>query len=125
MNYSKYFSILFCTISMLMISACEKSEIHKSTSVIEDRSDCVDECTDCPLEDCCCSIELTSMNSINLTFCGVTDPCLSSIPCGPTTVNGCTISGYELYSTLTSMNPTTLFCVDKNSAFYITSTGQG
>lgn len=109
---------------MLMICACEKTEIQKSVSTIEERSDCVDECTDCPIDDCCCAITLTSQNSLNLIFCGVTDPCLSTQACYAEAGN-CVISGYELNATVTQASPTQFFCVAKNSPFYILASAAG
>jgi len=114
-------SILLCLNFAFFFSACDKAEIQKSVAKIESRSDCVDECDDCPVDDCCCAITLTDGFTTNLIFCGVTDPCLSTQACS-VEAGSCVISGYELYSALSSVsNPTELFCVNKNSAFYILS----
>ena len=109
---------------MLMISACEKAEIQNSTTStkpIEARDHCVEECADCPVNDCCCSITLTEGSSVDLELCGTTDPCLSTMSCGPTEAGDCMIEGYILNLTLTTGTPTEFFCVGKNTPFYITA----
>jgi hypothetical protein len=119
MKNSNLFSILFCMSSLFLITACDNTEIRKIGSTIEARSDCVDECADCPVDDCCCSITLTEGNNIAFELCGTTDPCLSTTACGPSQAGNCTISGYTIGFTLTSVSPTQLFCVAKNSAISI------
>lgn len=122
MKTSLSFSILTCMTSMLLILACEKAEIQNhtnSTKSIEARDHCVEECADCPVDDCCCSITLTEGNNVTVELCGTTDPCLSTTACGPSEAGDCEISGYTISFLLTSGNPTELFCVDKNTAISI------
>jgi len=109
-------------IFLFISTSCEKSDLINSNTKITTRSHCVDDCTDCPVDDCCCSITATSGGAVALTFCGVTDPCLSSIPCSAT-AGTCTISGYELYGGINFGGvQTELFCVRKGSAFSIQPT---
>ena len=68
---------------MLIISACDKAEIQKPTVKVDDRIDLrTDDCTDCPVNDCCCEIVQTSGTGL-LSICGSTGARLSSTPCGP------------------------------------------
>ena len=122
MKTSISFSILICMISMFLFSACENAEIQKTTSgkvQIEPR---LDDCTDCPVNDCCCYVELANpTTSANLTFCGVTNPEWSSTVCGPVDFGNCaTISGYYWFELLDNMNnPNEFFCVTPNTSFML------
>ena len=104
----------------MYMTACEKAEIQNATATIDTRTECVDECADCPVEDCCCSITLTEGTGANLTFCGVSDPCLSTMACYAE-ADACIISGYELYADISTSDRVELFCVRKNTPFYILS----
>ena len=105
---------------MFMITACEEIELQKSQQKIEARDHCIDDCNDCPVDDCCCVIEALSGNLVNLTWCGVSDPCVSSTPCSGS-AGGCNISGSEFYGTINygAADYTELFCVPKGRAFYV------
>lgn len=122
MKKNSLLPILFCMSSVLFIMACEKAEVTNSSAKIEPRSDCVDDCNDCPVNDCCCSITITEGGETDLILCGTTDPCLSTTACRPAEAGNCIISGYTIEMTLNSAGVATgLFCVDPNSPFYIQS----
>lgn len=106
---------------------CEKTEIHKTLNAdsnqIEVRE--VDDCTDCPVADCCCSVTLLSGPDVQLELCGTSSPTLTTMTCGPIGTDLCNdISGYIEIVQIESGDPTGLFCVAKNTPFgIISSTG--
>ena len=130
MKTSLSFSILFSMISMCIFISCEKSEIQKvvkSNKHIEGRS-CVDDCSDCAVDDCCCSITLLSQPSgtIQIGLCGTSSPCLSTIACQAGSLGMCAdISGFEEPFSFTSQFETKMFCVPQGASFGITNTGTG
>jgi len=130
--YNKlYLLILFCLFSLFMITSCEKAEIHKSLVTINGEvqareDDCVDDCEDCPINDCCCSVQLLSIGSTTLDFCGTSGPCVSTMACGFSGLPFCPdISGFLETITLTGQFSSALFCVPQNSQFGITSATGG
>jgi hypothetical protein len=98
--------------------ACDNGDIHKSVTdnlPIELR---VDDCTDCPMTDCCCEVGLLDGPNVDLYICGSTTD-LTNIECGPVQVGSCEIEGFILPITLTSLSTLGFFCMAENSAFYI------
>lgn len=128
MNTKNLISVLVCAIAMLMISACEKSEIQNSKTLstleIKDRSCPIDDCDDCdPIDDCCCSVQLLSDHQdVELEFCGTSGPCLSTEACEDEDPGTCPdIFGFIETISLPMQNSTALFCVPKSSTFAIKS----
>ena len=117
---------------MLMISACEKAEIQKSSTLsrkeIKDRSCPTQECEDCdPVEDCCCSITLLDAPffPLDLEFCGTSGPCLSTMGCDDDDLGICgDLTGFIENISLPTQFSTALFCVPKNAPFAIKSANQ-
>jgi hypothetical protein len=117
---------------MLMITACEKSEMQKSSAIsskeIKSRSCPTTDCDDCdPVEDCCCSVTLLDVpdGPLYLEFCGTSGPCLSTTACNDEDPGICgDINGFIENITLPSQFSTALFCVAKNSPFAIKSSTQ-
>lgn len=110
-------------VSLLAISACEKAEVSKSNTspqaVIEERE--VDDCTDCPVNTCCCQVALAgSTTQADLYLCGTYDPIWSD-GCGPTNQGTCfEIEGEDQTISLSSPGDLSgLFCVHEESSFYI------
>ena len=130
MIYKNVIPVLFCMVSLLAISACEKAEIQqsaKSNKHIEGRS-CVDDCSDCAVNDCCCSITILDDpgQGVNIGLCGTSSPCLSTTACEAESVGNCAdIDGFEEPFSFTSQFETKMFCVPQGSSFGITNTGMG
>jgi len=115
---------------MFFIASCDKSDIQKSDSKIALRDDCVDDCEDCPANDCCCAITLLSspgIGGVDLVLCGTSGPCLSERECEVTDLDMCAdiLNSFELDINLPNQFSTGLFCVSKNTPFGITSAGPG
>jgi hypothetical protein len=113
---------LFCFILVLMsfTIACDKSEIQKAALKIEARDHCIDDCDECPPDDCCCTVELLSGGPTTLHFCGTTGPCLSTMVCGAASLGNCPdISGFRESITLLNTSDRDLFCAAKNAPFGI------
>jgi len=127
MESKNIFSILVCMLGLLIITSCEKAEIHKSLVTTNDEvqareDDCVDDCDDCPVNDCCCSIQLLSLGSTTLGFCGTSGPCVSTMTCGLSGLPFCPdINGFVETISLIGQSSTVLFCVPQNSQFGIIS----
>ena len=107
--------------SMFIITACEKAEIQKSNNVIIQQR--AESCDYCPVEDCCCYVELTGgATSADLAFCGTTNPDISTSTCGPIDLaSPCDdISGFYWTEALSSLgNPNEYFCVAKGTSFML------
>jgi len=114
--------LCFCLSAFWM--SCEKAEIQKSAKDDTRISARIDECADCDEGDCCCGAQLLSYNTVHLTLCGTTSPDVSTNTCGGSS-GSCSVSGYELYITLTDHLDKGLFCMGKSSAFSITSDAAG
>jgi hypothetical protein len=121
MKNTRLFYILFCTISTLMISACEKAEIQGSTEPLKSINQRADDCSNCPPADCCCKVALNGTSNAALTFCGTTNPELSTTTCSADLQSPCPdVSGYIWTTNLSSTsNPDEFFCVAKNTSFML------
>jgi hypothetical protein len=122
MKNKHLFQTLVCLLAMFIVG-CENSEFTKKISSpdqpIELRAE---DCEDCPVNDCCCSVEMTAGLSMELVFCGTTGPFLSSSEC-EFDIMGCNlITGYYEYHTITSVDPKYFFCVSPGTGFSIGST---
>ena len=115
---------MICFSFFLAVVGCEKAEIQKpvgNNEPIVPRGPTV-ECTDCPVDYCCCAVEwITATGSTQtLDFCGVTSPNISTNQCSDMWGN-CNISGYLLTIGLSSQYDYELFCAAPNSAFSVSS----
>ena len=119
------FSILFSMIGMFIISACENSEVQQSTDFTEKLiSSRTEDCTDCPMEDCCCRITYVSGLGASLEICGSTGIRLSTRSCGPADPPGddCPNVAATYYLgpfTIDEQNQYQVFCVPENASFMI------
>ncbi len=110
---------------MFFLIACEKAEIQQSTNKVEEQiSVRTDDCTDCPIEDCCCRITYVSNDGASLEICGSTGARLSSRPCGSADPPGddCPDVAATYYLgpfTINSMSTYQIFCVPENASFMI------
>ena len=113
---------------LFLITSCEKAEIQKSLVTTNGKvqareDDCVDDCEDCPVNDCCCAITLLSNTEpAGLVLCGTTGPCVSERTCDVDELDLCEdIEGFELDIALLNQFSTVLFCVPENTPFGIIS----
>ena len=105
--------IIFC-LCLCLTYSCEKADLQKS--IPNDKGYVtyrVADCTQCPANDCCCTLRLTSDNEVILQLCGTTDG--DAGICETETPNGCeTISGLTHSSiTFDANNRTKLFCMSQ------------
>jgi len=121
MRNSLFLYILCLCLSTCWMS-CEKADLQKSLTGGPKISPRIDECKECPEEDCCCGVQLLSSGTgTNLIICGTSSPDVTAILCG--FVQGsCTVSGFELAITLASYLDKGLFCMPQNAGFSIYST---
>lgn len=105
----------------MITTGCERAELQKSSPIDNEKiTSRGDDCTDCPVEDCCCFVELVAGSSATLIFCGTSGPEVSTQSCD-FDVDGCpTTSGYSFTTMLDDTNdPSEFFCMQKNTAFRI------
>ena len=107
----------------LCLTSCEKAESdHAKHERLGIRAE---SCQYCPPADCCCWVELTGTTQLaNLTFCGTTNPDISTNVCGPIDLEApCEpVVGFYWTHQLTDDNnetSTEFFCVEKGTSFMI------
>ena len=85
---------------------------------------CINDCSQCPQQNCCCVIELIDGDGIVFELCGNFIGCGSSLPCGPITAPApCgTISGISTETDALQLNGTYFFCIAGNEDIYIFNT---
>lgn len=110
--------------------ACDNTDIPvhhaKDGQSLTNRTE---DCTDCPMNDCCCMMEYQSgAGDLFIEFCGSTGLRLSTevceldnppSPCDP--IEGYYLGPVPLNGTITRQ----LFCMDENSSLVINVTGSG
>ncbi len=116
-----FINLMIC-LSMGFMAACEKAEVQKSNLAtdpkLENRT--VDDCMDCAVTDCCCSVTLLSDAPVEIQFCGTSTPFISNIDCSTENVGMCNdISGHIEYIVLDPQFDTDTFCVQQNTPFGI------
>ena len=107
-----------------MTGGCDKSD--QSTSIQDQQLDSrtVSSCDDCPIDDCCCAIELQFplTGSANLRLCGTSNRFgLCSPPSPPSPCSS--ISGGADGIMLTPANIRGLFCMNQGNSFSIYNNG--
>lgn len=115
--------ILCCMTSIALLTACEKAEVQKpvvDNQPILPRGPDLN-CEDCPVEDCCCAVELVIGTSVQFELCGTSSPNNTTTTCSDTW-GLCSISGFLLPYTLTQQSALQVFCMPLGSAFRIKST---
>lgn len=83
---------------------------------------CINDCSQCPQQNCCCVIELISVDALELVMCGNFLGCGFAPACGPITAPApCgTISGVSDVAELDPMLATTyFFCIAGSEDIYI------
>ena len=122
--------IIACMSSFFLFVSCEQNELQKNekpdtTLPVTPRTP-VEDCEDCPVDNCCCVIEILFGGPSNLLFCGVYSGMAGST-CGTfTPPSPCaTVSGISTTIPLNLMNPTRgLFCLPTGGSFRLENTGQ-
>jgi len=109
--------------------ACEKADFQKpplqEVYAVTLRTE---DCTDCPIDDCCCGIQWLSGNqSLTIQFCGTSGSRLSNETCEATPPSPCSqISGYLFGPVnLNSITPKQAFCMNPGDSFVIYVGGNG
>jgi hypothetical protein len=111
---------------LFFIPSCDTGEIHKSESkadlLIEPRN--IDDCEDCPVDDCCCAVAVLE-GPVDIDLCGTSTPNKPSTLCSQT-IGACNISGFIFtLPTLSISNPIEYFCMPVNGSFYLRSSHTG
>lgn len=115
--------------SFFLFVSCEQSELQTTekadtTLPVIPRTP-VEDCEDCPVDNCCCVVELISGSEANLLFCGVYSgmagsTCGSFSPPSPCA----TVSGISSTINLYSTSPTrSLFCLSAGGSFRLENIG--
>lgn len=115
------FIAIMLLFALFIATSCEKADFQKPLVTQEPvvPRDPAIECEDCPVEDCCCAVELEEGTAASIEICGSSSPNNSLTPCGPDTWGNCTIQGFLLPYTLNGGNPIEIFCMPPGSAFSI------
>ena|SRR5690349_2989682 len=112
---------------MLTTISCDKSTDQSQTQTSSQKwpvtvREPLDECEDCPIDCCCCGIEIISNNPITLELCGLREGdylCGTYYPGSPCS----SISGTGKNITLTPSgpfgHPREVFCVEPGASFRI------
>ena len=121
--YKIHFSLILTCMMCMFYTSCEKAGIQdsiKGNAKIEYRA--IDDCEECPAENCCCTIELENGTQADLILCGVwnntspSNPCSTSNPPSPCSA----ISGITSLIALNSItNPREHFCLPIGGSFRI------
>lgn len=114
--------------SLFLLSSCEQSELQQKSKTypalpVSYRS-AIEDCEDCPIDYCCCEIELLAPNSLsNVSFCGVFLG-VSGTPCGPFSPGSpcSTFSGSYVSEPLLNTGDRFLFCAPIGGSFSIQNT---
>lgn len=113
----------------LFYISCEKTGIQitdKNSEEIRITTREVEDCEECPLEYCCCAVELAGLStSASLYFCGAYDEDVPTVPCSQSPSSPCSsISGGRKTVNLLATGPSReLFCVPAGGSFSIYNYG--
>ena len=124
MKNNNFFIIIICSIFILGSTGCERTDLQRSSPYdlvkIEPRE--IEECDDCPLNDCCCAVWLqNSLSSAQLYFCGTSDG--NELCSGDATGICDEFSGGGQYLFLNTGTPKRGFCVDPGQGFWVRNLG--
>lgn len=122
MKSKQNYLFLACLAIITWFVSCESPEVQKPLVLENNRiqnRNVPDDCNDCPVTDCCCSVEYLAGNSVTLWLCGTTTG-LSNIECGPIQPGNCNeIEGYILPLSVGTTDYFDSFCMAENTSFYI------
>jgi hypothetical protein len=121
--------IIACMPSFFLFVSCEQSELQTTekadtTLQVTPRTP-VEDCEDCPINNCCCVVEILADGPASLLFCGVYSGMAGST-CGTfTPPSPCaTVSGVSSTISLNLMSPTRqVFCLPTGGSFRLENTG--
>lgn len=115
------YMLCFCLTACWM--SCEKADIQKSSkddTLITTRTD---DCENCPIDDCCCAVELNGSSSADLLLCG-TDNYIGL--CSVSPPSPCSaISNGGVHLSLNSSTTYGVFCMVKGNSFSVYNNGGG
>lgn len=111
---------MICFFTVFTMMSCEKTEIQKTTSVEEVSIVPRTDCQYCPVEHCCCSIEVLTDDHIEFEFCGTSGSKETIVVCGPISITGCNgdIEGYTWVIEL-DQNEKQSFCMEPGTPFML------
>jgi len=129
MKNIEFYKILICFGLLWLTYSCEKSADQNTTRNVASNGQLdnrtVAACANCPIGDCCCSVQIyPTTQSVNLRFCGTSDGASGCTDSGPG--NCSSISGGGQAISLDPSNILKLFCMNPNAAFMVQNiTGLG
>lgn len=115
---------MICLFLLAFNYGCEKADIQKPIISEDTKIMPRTTCNDCDNDECCSGV-MNLEGQITLKFCGVYSTNMSSTPCSDDGFGNCPISGFEWTFLLGAFPSTEIFCVPQNSAFSVSSTGDG
>ncbi|HXR82349.1 MAG TPA: hypothetical protein VN763_15595 [Saprospiraceae bacterium] len=125
MKNIELYKILICFGLLWLTYSCEKADQTTTSNValngqLESRE--VASCDQCPIGDCCCSVELLNHSlMVTLRFCGTSDGATGCTASGPGACSS--ISGGGQTLTLDNTHFRRLYCMNPGDAFSITNLG--
>lgn len=122
-----FFSVMFSITFMVLSTGCEKSADQNQIRYLDTVNQILpreplDECSDCPLDCCCCGIEFVSGLLGTIQLCGLCEGdylCGTYSPGSPCSL----ISGQGKDIVFTSSHRREVFCVEPGASFRIYNPG--
>ena len=123
MKINHFLPMMLCFCFLLNTVGCDKAELQK---LVVDNQPVVPRgpalsCEDCPVDDCCCAVQLVTGSGVSFELCGTSSPNVITTPCSDTWGN-CPISGFLLPYSLNVPPDLEVFCMPLGSSFRIKST---
>lgn len=121
MKVIKVLPIFMCMIALFVFGACENTDQHASilTDKIQIDPRTVDDCEDCPVDYCCCTILSLEITTIDISVCGFSN---GDYLCGVYTPGGNCSQFSGIGEDITFTPPSNLrvyLCKEKNGVFSI------
>jgi len=114
---------MFCFCLSVFWMSCEKADQVTTSTVAQNEqltSREVASCDQCPVGDCCCSVESIPHSAmLSLRFCGTSDGTPGCMGSGPGACSS--ISGSAQTISLSGTGFRKLFCLNPNDAFSVTN----
>jgi hypothetical protein len=114
--------LCFCLSAFWM--SCEKADLQKASKDDKSITERTDDCENCPIDDCCCAVELNGSSAADLIFCGTHSGiglCNFPNPPGPCSA----FSNGGTHFSLNSSTPYGVFCMVKGNSFSIYNNAVG
>lgn len=108
----------------MLTYSCEKADLQKSSKEGTILTPRTDDCENCPIDDCCCVVQLNASSSANIDLCGTDSGiglCQQNNPPGPCSA----ISNGGTHFNLSTTVPYGVFCMVKGNSFYVHNNSGG